>query len=65
MTLLTAINTLEKACLADYDLRRTTSEELKAQTPQETKDYLCWLRRNAPNSSMFVPDYEKLTNKPE
>jgi hypothetical protein len=63
MTLLTAIRTLEKACLSK-DSTPTTPEELRTNTEAETKSYYQWLRVQASQTAMFTPFFDQLTHKP-
>jgi hypothetical protein len=60
MNLLKAIRTLEKACLSS-DSPRTTNESLAATTEKEQREYLQWLRRQAPGTSFGIPDFDRLT----
>jgi hypothetical protein len=63
MTLLHAIRTLEKACLTK-DHTPTTAAAMKEAGEKETKGYLQWLRVQAAITSMSVPSWDQLTDKP-
>lgn len=54
ITLLRAIQILEKACLSK-DSSRTTGKDIKENGKKETREYYLWLRRQAPTTAMGLP----------
>lgn len=59
ITLLKAINEMEKACLSK-DCSFTTAANIRENGSDETKKYFQWLRRQTPSTSMFIPEFEAL-----
>ncbi len=54
ITLLRAIQTLEKACLSK-DSSLTTAKDIRENGKEEVLEYYLWLRKQAPATAMGLP----------